>query len=207
MKNPEWKIITIGGLRQNDYWDEHSPMREQTCTTSLITTEAHRILVDPGSPDDFLRHALDQRTGLRPEAVDVVFLTHFHPNHRGGISLFPQAHWLMAREEIRWWKAHPNLPPQARDILDHMVPIEDYPLPHVETIATPGHTHGLTSLTFETREGIVAVVGDTILTFDHYDTCDPSAHPENEWEARRSIERIAQIADIIVPGHDNFFVV
>jgi glyoxylase-like metal-dependent hydrolase (beta-lactamase superfamily II) len=87
------------------------------------------------------------------------------------------------------------------------VPIEEHTIDGLETLGTSGHTHGLTSLMFETREGLVIAAGDTVLTFDHFDTNEPSPNSENQTEARRSIERVAKIADIVIPGHDNYFVV
>lgn len=207
MKNPTWKIITIGFLRKNDYWGEEEARRGQACTTTLIETETRKILVDPGCGSDTLAVALDRRAGYKPDEIDTVFLTHFHRNHWEGIDLFRKSVWLMAREEIRWWSMQGMLADEEKNLLARMVPIEDHPILGLETLATPGHTHGLTSLIFETREGIVLVGGDAVLTFDHFDTCEPSANPENKTEARRSIERIAKIADVVVPGHDNYFVV
>jgi glyoxylase-like metal-dependent hydrolase (beta-lactamase superfamily II) len=207
MNNPAWKIITIGYLQHNDYWEEQSIQHEQICTSTLIETETRRILVDPGMAPGSFSTFLNQRTGLKPAHIDTIFLTHFHKNHWNGIELFPKSSWMMGKDEIRWWKSHSHLSEKEKTMLARIVPIEEHPIEGIETLSTPGHTHGLTSLMFEAREGMVLVTGDAVLTFDHFDTCEPSANPESAPEARRSIERIAKIADIVVPGHDNFFVV
>jgi hypothetical protein len=42
---------------------------------------------------------LYERTGLKPDAMDTVFLTNFRPAHRAGLSLFPNAKKLIHENE------------------------------------------------------------------------------------------------------------
>ncbi|HOL93308.1 MAG TPA: MBL fold metallo-hydrolase [bacterium] len=207
MKNPTWKIVHIGFLPKNRKPKGIPSWEDQACTSTLIETETRRILVDPGlrSTGEFHRF-LYQQTGCEPEEIDTIFLTHFHRHHWQSLLLFRKSAWLMSRSEIRWWKKNASSE-EEQDILARIVPVEDHPLPGIEILRTPGHVHGLTSLMFETREGIVVVAGDAILTFEHFDNREPSENAEDPREARRSIDRIAKMADIIVPGHDNYFVV
>jgi glyoxylase-like metal-dependent hydrolase (beta-lactamase superfamily II) len=208
MRNPTWKIIHIGYLRRNQFWDEEEILRGQACTTVLIETESRRILVDPGlSSLDDLRAALFQRAGLRPEDIDTIFLTHFHRCHWQGVSLFSKSAWLMSRAEIRWRQQHRETADEEQNILARIVPFEDHPIRGIELIPTPGHSRGSASLLFETREGMVVVAGDAVLTFDHFEDREPSEMAEDAKEARRSISYIAKIADAVAPGHDNYFVV
>lgn len=208
MRNPTWKIIHIGYLRQNPFWDEEEILRSQVCTIVLIEAENRRILVDPGlSSLDDLRAALFQRAGLRPDDIDTVFLTHFHRGHWQGVSLFSQSAWLMSRSEIRWRRRHRETTAEDQTILSRIVPYEDHPIRGIELIPTPGHSHGSASLLFETREGMVVVAGDAVSTFDHFEDRESSESAEDAKEARRSISYIAKIADVVAPGHDNFFVV
>lgn len=207
MKNPLWKVLSIGCLSNNGYWDETSSQRSQICTSTIVEVGSRRVIVDPcyHSIDGF-RRILDERTGLSPDQIDTIFLTHFHATHRQSVSLFPKAVWLMSKVEIHWWNRQ-RLAEEELDCLARIVPIEDYPIEGVEIVPTPGHTHGHTSLRFETREGMVMIAGDAVLTFDHFDNREPSRHAEDPREARRSIDTIAKTSDLIVPGHDNFFVV
>lgn len=204
---PRWKIIQIGCLRKNRYWDEEKDCRPQSCTVSLIETESRRILIDPGlsSPDE-MRTLLDRRAGIALEDIDTIFLTHFHRHHRQCLPLFAKSVWLMARTEIHWWERRKETSEEERNLLARIVPIEDHTLPEIEILPTPGHTHGSASLVVETREGMVVMAGDAVATFDHFDYREPADNPEDIKEARRSIDRIAKIADIVVPGHDNYFV-
>jgi len=207
MKNPVWKIVHIGYLAKKRNPGGNHPWNGQACTSTLIETETRRILVDPGleNPEEF-RRILFQQTGYDPEDIDTVFLTHFHRHHWQSLPLFRKSAWLMARGEIRWWR-RASLSEAEKDILARTVPAEEHPVPGIDILPTPGHAHGLCSLMFETREGIVVVAGDAILTFDHFDNREPSENAHDPREARRSIDRIAKMADIIVPGHDNYFVV
>src|SRR4051794_29263522 len=88
-------IISIGTLSRNRLWKESEPLRTPHATTTLIRQGKRHILVDPGLPAPALGARLFERTGLRPEAIDTVFLTNFRPSHRGGLSLFPKAKVLI----------------------------------------------------------------------------------------------------------------
>jgi hypothetical protein len=48
-----WDIITIGNLSRNRYWGEgdDSARRPALCTTTLITGNGYRLLVDPSIED------------------------------------------------------------------------------------------------------------------------------------------------------------
>lgn len=208
MKNPVWRIISIGYLNRNSNpgGDLHS--HDQECTCTLVETENRRILVDPGMENrESLQRTLFQRSGYSPEEIDTVFLTHFHRHHWRSLCLFRKSVWIMSRTEIRWWQGKDLINEEEKDILARMVPVEDFPIAGVEAMPTPGHTHGLTSLVFETREGIVVVAGDAVLSFEHFDGREPAEDSEDPRAARRSIDRIAKMADVVVPGHDNYFVV
>jgi glyoxylase-like metal-dependent hydrolase (beta-lactamase superfamily II) len=208
MKNPYWRIISIGYLRLNPYWGEEKPRSRQECTCTLVETEHARIIIDPGlASEEELAQKLYQHSGYHPEDIHIVFLTHFHQHHWRSLSLFPRAQWLMSRTEIRWWQGRAELRESERTVLSSFQAVEEHPLEGIEILPTPGHTHGLTSLMFETREGIVITAGDAVLTFDHFDDREPAGSCEDRKMARRSIDQIAKMADVVIPGHDNFFVV
>src|SRR5215212_8015859 len=84
-------IISIGTLSRNRLWNETETVRTAHATTSLIRTGKRTILIDPGLPPPALQARLNERTGLRPDQIDMVFLTNFRPAHRAGLSLFTRA--------------------------------------------------------------------------------------------------------------------
>ncbi len=203
MVNPHWRIIQIGSLGRNPYWGEESPRRQTLCTITLLETADNVVLVDPGfeSPQA-ASELLNRRSGLMPDQIDAVLLTHFDPAHHRQLEVFANSTWLMPRLEIR----AANSASDASLLANRIEPFEDHSLPGIELLPTPGHTHGSSAYLFETRDGVVAVAGDAVLTFDHFENRDPGDGCEDRPAARNSIDQIAKVADVIAPGHDNYFV-
>lgn len=203
----QWDVLTIGHLSRNRYWDEidERAYREPLCTSTLIRTAGHCVVVDPGLPPQEMVRVLDQRAGIAPASVDIVFLTHFHGDHRVGLAAFPDAGWYMPPGEIAHWKIllEPGSP--DRQVLDLLRPAEPELIPGIRVVATPGHSVGHSSLLFESEGLRVVVAGDAAMTRDffwhddyYFNTVDPEA-------AVTSIATVARAADVVVPGHDNYF--
>ena len=92
-------ILTLGCFSRNRYWGEEDAKsyRRALCTSTLIETpQGARILVDPAVSGAALAQVLDERCGLRPEAVDYVYVTHRHGDHYVGMADLPRAVWLAA---------------------------------------------------------------------------------------------------------------
>jgi glyoxylase-like metal-dependent hydrolase (beta-lactamase superfamily II) len=200
-------VLTIGHLSRNRYWGESDEQayREPLCTCTLIQAPEHRIVVDPALPAEGMERILDRRAGLEPGSVDIVFLTHFHADHRVGLAAFPDAAWYMPSAEIE--HVHNQLPADSPDrhVLDRLRPVGPELIPGIAVMLTPGHSPGHASLLFESDGLRVAIAGDAAMTHDffrhrdyYFNTVDPEA-------AVTSIETIARTADVIVPGHDNYF--
>jgi glyoxylase-like metal-dependent hydrolase (beta-lactamase superfamily II) len=203
-----WHILTIGHLSRNKFWGESDDLayRAPVCTSTLIHSDGRTIVVDPGCPADEMARVLHQRTGLRPEAVDTVFLTHFHGDHRVGLAAFPQARWCMAASEIAAWigQVAPESPEQG--LLTCLEPVADEVAPGIALFPTPGHTPGHTALIFSSAGWQVVVAGDGVMTHDFFLARDVYFNTADRAAAVASIARIAEEADIVVPGHDNYFV-
>ncbi len=207
MPEVRWHILTIGHLSRNKFWGESDDQayRAPLCTSTLIKVDGRTIVVDPGCAPDEMVHVLHQRTGLRPEAVDTVFLTHFHGDHHVGITAFPQAHWCMAASDIDAWTAQlaPNSP-ELR-LLTRLEPVTSQLPPGITLLPTPGHTSAHTSLSFTSAGWRVVVAGDAVMTHDFFLARDVYFNTVDRAAAVQSIAAIADQADIVVPGHDNYF--
>src|SRR5688572_33390770 len=53
----------------------------------------------PGLPVQALAARLFERTGVRPEQIDTIFLTNFRPAHRAGLAAYPKATLLIHERE------------------------------------------------------------------------------------------------------------
>ncbi|MDP9351908.1 MAG: MBL fold metallo-hydrolase [Chloroflexota bacterium] len=202
-----WDVLTIGHLSRNRYWGESDDRayREPLCTSTLIRTGEHTIVVDPGLPPEQMVRVLDRRAGITPEVVDLVFLTHFHGDHRVGLAAFPDAQWFMAPAEIEQWRHDLTTDSIDRELLDRVRPVGQSLLPGIEVIETPGHRLGHASLLLESEGLRVVVAGDAVMTRDFFRNRDYYFNTVDQSAAVTSIETISRAADVVVPGHDNYF--
>ena len=65
---PQFRVISIGTLAAHPLWDERGEVRTGHATTSLVTTDQTRILIDPSLPPAALTARLEERSRLRPAA-------------------------------------------------------------------------------------------------------------------------------------------
>jgi len=200
-----WTILTLGHLSANRFWGETERVRAPLCTSTLIRTSAGLVLVDPSLEPARMPALLHEAAGVRPDDVSYVFLTHSHADHRYGLDAFPAATWLMAEAEIAFWRARAGDDDQR--LFERLTPADTVDLPGVCPVQTPGHTPGTTSLIFDWRGKRVAVTGDAVMTQDHFRTREGHTNSTDVQLAQASITRLGLEADVIVPGHDNAFVV
>ena len=188
----EVKILVEGYVREEAGVELASP----SCV--LIKDNGLNILVDPGANKQKLLDALSKE-GLKPEDIDLIFLTHYHPDHVLNIKLFPDA-----------------------DVLDGDTIYRDdkeiefsgnIPDTNIEVIATPGHADEHACLSAETEKGKVVVAGDVFWLTDNEEQKtdteslvehkDPYVKDKNALEKSR--KKILGIADYIIPGHGKMF--
>ncbi len=209
MDSIRWDVLTIGHLSRNKFWGEFDAQSYRTprCTATLIRTPDHNIIVDPGSDPDEMVRMLDERSGLKPQDISIVFLTHFHGDHRMGVAAFPRAVVYMAQEEITDWQNRGMSKGSEADLLARIAPAPKAIVPGIERFATPGHTLGHNSLTFVSDGKQVVVSGDAVMTRDFFMARDYYFNTVDAEAAVRSIDAIRAKAAIVVPGHDNYFLV
>ncbi len=203
MSDARLDVIVIGNLARNKYWGEKRPVREEYATATLVRSGETVLLVDPGWPGKVLQRALFYRAGLEPGAVTHVFLTHFDPKHLWGLALFPEAVWWMQEEEIRYVEAEREeaiaaLPRRFEAVPENLAE-------GVDLFPTPGPAPGHASLLVLSPTTTSVVAGDIVLTQDHFERGDLGEAPWDLEKAHASFRDVAEIADVIVPGHDNVF--
>ena len=196
-----WDVITIGNLSRNRYWGESDAkgVRAAICTCTLITGEGFRLLVDPSLADaaDMSRE-LDRRTGTKPRDITAVFVTHKHGDHFAGIAHFPDAKWLAAPAVAEILNKSGKLPRLVEGAADRLFDA-------VEVIHTPGHTNAHHGLHFNCVGLSIVIAGDSVATRDFFRERRGYFNAVDFELSARTMDNLAAIADIIVPGHDNYF--
>ncbi len=169
--------------------------RIRASSSSVLVVEAGvRILADPGADGEALLAALSGE-GLGPRDIDIVFLTHFHPDHFLSLRLFPES----AVCDGAFLYVHDEEIPLAGRI----------PETSIEVIPTPGHSPDHASLMVDTAEGFWAVAGDVFWWWDdeerETDFSSLLAH-RDEFSRdfgllKESRREILRRANFIIPGH------
>ena len=186
-------VLVLGYLER--FEDGSVNLKETWSTSSLIRTDdGHVIVVDTSS--DFMRppikSAFRQIGKIFPDDVDMVVLTHCHTDHIGNVSLFKNATvYVHEGEECTI--------PNAKIVKEDTEIAKGVRLVH-----TPGHSDGSMSV-FVEADRRYAIVGDAAPLKDNFTKrIIPALHTDAE-AARASLEKIAEWADVIVPGHDKPF--
>ncbi len=147
-----------------------------------------------------------ERYNRKLEDVEEIFITHWHHDHFGNIRLFPKAIIRFAgldRQKVERTLVNFDLPNECAEI-----PLNMEWRPGLTVMATPGHNahHHSVVITFE-RFTLVAA-GDAIVSQSYYD--HGTVWPYNsdflsEEVAKKSMAKIRDVADIIIPGHGHPF--
>jgi glyoxylase-like metal-dependent hydrolase (beta-lactamase superfamily II) len=212
-------VISIGTLSRNRLWGETQNVRTPHATTTLIRTPRKNILVDPGLPPQAIGARLFERTGLRPEQIDIVFLTNFRPSHRAGLSLFGDAKILMheVERETMANRLRALIEEAPHDDLDRAVlvnelkllesiqPAEDKLGEQVDLFPLFGYTAGTSGLLVAAPTTTTLIASDAVPTLDHFLAGQIMPDAYDIEAAGESMREVYEIADLIVPGHDNVF--
>jgi glyoxylase-like metal-dependent hydrolase (beta-lactamase superfamily II) len=203
MAAPRVDVISIGTLSRNRLWGEAQAVRTAHSTTSLIRAGKRTILVDPGLPDQ----------------VDIVFLTNFRQAHRAGLQLFATAKILIHENEQQFAaeqmqalidQAPPDdidrrLLERDLDLVQSLSPAEDKLAPGVDLYPLFGYTPGTCGLLVSAPVLTTLIAGDAVPTLDHFLAGQVLPDSHDIAAAQESLREVYEIADLIVPGHDNLF--
>ncbi len=213
-------IISIGTLSRNRLWDETTAVRTSHATTTLIRVGKRNVLVDPGLPPQALGARLYERTGLKPESIDTIFLTNARPAHRAGVSLFTKARVLIHELEQQFARQQlqaliDDAPEQDIDratmerelhLINSFKPADDKLAENLDLFPLFGYTPGACGLLVTSPLSSTLIAGDAVPTLDHFLAGQVLPDSHDIKAAQESMAEVYEIADLIVPGHDNVFV-
>lgn len=212
----DYRIISIGTLSVNELWTQQGPARTPHATTTLITTQKRRILVDPGLPPQVIAARLAERSGLSPDDITDVFLTCFRPAHRLGLDAFPEARWLISEREREAVgrglveQFEDTTDDEVRTILQHEIATlkrceaaPDKLDTGVDLFPLYGFTPGTCGLLLSHPTRTTLVAGDAVPTIEHLERGQVLRGCFDIELAQESFKEALEIAEVIIPGHDN----
>ncbi len=212
------EVISIGTLSRNLLWKETEPLRTPHATCTLVRTDKRNILIDPGLPGPIIAARLFERTGLRPDAIDTVFITNARPAHRGGTDAFTKATRLMHETEISATISYlESIQEEADDAdtratvqreldqLGRFKPADDKIARQVDLFPLFGFTAGTCGLLISSPTQSILIASDAVATHEHLLAGQVLPGCFNLEQAKESLQEVYEIADVIIPGHDNLF--
>ena len=173
--------------------DQGGNILDARSSVTLIKTERGWIIVDTGQVGDeeeILKALAD--LGLEKSDIDIIVNTHSHPDHCANNRLFSRAKTIY---------------PKDGELI----------APGVRALATPGHSPDSISVLVDaaihppggdgtapaTRRVVIA--GDALPTLGNFQKRVPPAVHYDRALAVASMNKIIEMADIVIPGHDRPF--
>ncbi|HEX7539983.1 MAG TPA: MBL fold metallo-hydrolase [Syntrophales bacterium] len=172
---------------------------ENNCN-SFFVDGAKKILIDPGH-----RHLFQHvKSGLAqiettPEQIDVVLVTHGHPDHLEMVGSFgPSTRWAMSRIDyefvMKYIGSPVEFPKPAFFIQEGDLTLGDKTF---QAILTPGHSPGSISLYWPEKK--VLFTGDVVFNQSIGRTDLPGGSGK---QLKESISRLAELdVEVLCPGH------
>ena len=183
-------------------------------TTLIVNTGKKLILIDTGTGGQIAASAGALRNnlgaaGIDPKAVDLVVISHFHPDHINGIKdkdnalIFPNAEIMVPAPEWAYWMDDANLNAAPADLrltflnqrrifsdiakqVTQFQPGKEV-APGIVTVPAAGHTPGHTVFAVHSGEQSLLVLSDTAQHPAVF-----ARHPD--WQAAFDIDGAAAVA-------------
>ena len=199
---------TVAELAEANFLPE--ARMEISFTPLLVNTGSELVLLDAGNPAERgpaaanLVQAL-QAAGYEPEQVDVLVITHMHPDHIGGLMrdgapVFPNARYYTAEAEYDFWSHEDRLSGGtegvARLVQVNVVPLaekmtflkdESEIVPGIRAVAAFGHTPGHMAMHIESE-------GERLLHWADAANHHVLSVQRPEWHVRFDMDKEAAVA-------------
>lgn len=152
------------------------------------------------------------RHGVAPEDIDIVVLTHLHYDHVGNNELFPNARFIVQKDEIdlaldppRFCMFYyPEFAYKLRAVQDRLDIIDgDHRIDeNVALLKVGGHTPGCQAVLVKTDVGTVCLTSDLMYNYRNLELDWPTGSFWNLEQMIDGYRRVREEADVIVPQHD-----
>jgi glyoxylase-like metal-dependent hydrolase (beta-lactamase superfamily II) len=210
--------VSSGTLSHNSGGGARTAVRTAHATTTLVRDGRRTILVDPSLPAAALAAHLGERTGLNVSAVTDVFCTTLRPVHRRSLSAFPAAKWWCGQAELEAYREHlegllasagrldreqAKLAEEDLALLKRFGPAPEKLSEQVHLFPLPGASVGSAGLLLTPPTTTIVVAGDAAITAEHVQRGMVWEGAADLDAAAQSLRDVLEIADVIVPGHDN----
>ncbi|MFP4434060.1 MAG: MBL fold metallo-hydrolase [Planctomycetota bacterium] len=213
-----YRIISIGTCSHNRLWGESTAVRTAHATTTLVEDDDKLILVDPSLPAPILEAKFFERTGKRLADVTDVFLTTLRPTHRRALGELAGARWYVHEPELDAYRDHLRGLLESEDrleqedatsvrrdleLLGRCQPAPERFSSQVQLYPLPGPSVGSAGLVLTPATQTIIIAGDAVLTADHFQAGQVWEGCVDMDAAQESFQDLYEVADVIVPGHDN----
>jgi N-acyl homoserine lactone hydrolase len=184
------------------------------------------ILVDAGCKPEYFKVSKGARetqsiasglskVGLRLSDINLVIITHLHHDHVAGASQFPNAKFLVQKDELEfaqnphptcasWWCPKHLIEGLNFEVINGDAKISE----EVSVFRTPGHTPGGQSVSIRTAQGVAVIAGLCTIR-ENFFPVPPVTLPViipglclDPFAAYDSLLSIKKTADIVVPLHE-----
>ncbi len=188
----------------------------------VVRSGGKLVLVDTGmhAPDGVLLEDL-QRKGVDRSEIELVVITHIHPDHVGwnlvdGKPTFPKARYLVPRKDWDYW-TDPVVMQNAEHVTNQVLPLADLNVldliddeykvtDELTTVPTPGHTPGHISIVVSSAGERAYILGDVAhnIAQAHYTDWCPifDSNPDLARVTRHSVlDKLEAEGTLVSAGH------
>jgi N-acyl homoserine lactone hydrolase len=159
--------------------------------------------------------------GVNANDIETIILTHLHWDHCHNLSYFPDARVVVNDTELRFALdpvplydksyEHARLGLTAPFVGRRLDTVagDATIIPGIDVFPTPGHSPGHQSVAVSTQLGTYVIAGDAVFSYENLRPAGPNlrftlmGRVMDVVAAWRSMERIVERADLVLPGHDS----